>query len=115
MKLKQALLKLPDIDKGWKQSIDGLDGRVVETNISKRLKCILICDGFICLNKINDYHAAAKTFGYEIWWEPSGDGRYEAKFLNREYTMLDGTFKTPADAINAAFAAAVADKLGEMK
>ena len=110
--IKRWILKLPEIDKRWVVMDD--DCVAMPCKGIRLRKYPLYLSGA----DIENLHAAAKTFGYEIWWTPAIDKtKYASWWVNKgkiesEFT---GSYKTPADAINAAFAAAVADKLKEMK
>ena len=99
MTLKQAIMKLPEIDKRWSNSDDllvfsktlYLDAHLVGSNSAEWL------------------HAAAKTIGYEIWWEPWSLKGYESFWCDVDGPSSKhlGRFKTPVRAIEAAFCSAV--------
>jgi hypothetical protein len=104
MTLKQAILKLPQIDKRWEE--ETVNNHLLRWNKSTT---IISLDG---LNVIDDYVAAAKTIGIEIWW--TYDGTYWPMMCEQESN--DGSFdctecKTPSAAIRAAFIAAVQCRL----
>jgi len=115
--MKKWILKLPEIDKRWVVMDD--DCVAMPCKGIRLRKYPLYLSGA----DIENLHAAVKTFGYEIWWVPSytyGSNKILGYSPHYCTATIDDNgelelCKTPADAINAAFAAAVADKLKEMK
>jgi hypothetical protein len=70
----------------------------------------------VCLDEptIEQLHAAAKTLGYEIWWEYlEYNNRYAAR-CDRQSGVVK-FYKTPTKAIQAAFIWCVEQKLKEGK
>lgn len=105
--IREAIKRLPEIDRRWDYD--------APSKTAYDMKTALCLSGYNNENNISELHSAALTFGYEIGWEPDGDGKYVAKFFDgQEDTVLDGKAKTIDKAIEAAFVAAVNDKLKEM-
>ena len=105
MKLKQAILKLPEIDKRWRYSLNNI--------VAFGKQEVLLAATSVPLNGIDEYHAAAKSFGYEIWWAVKGQSySYAPQVMVREtgenvIFNYRGNIKSPAKAIEAAFCSAV--------
>ena len=121
MTLKQAILALPKLDKRWEEYGGSVYyGSRFHICPTRAAYC----------NRMEAFHAAAKTIGYEIWWTPElwrvGRGLelgkppfcahwcYPIKAGHRQvsldkYYKSSGVHKTPALAIRAAFIAAVQD------
>lgn len=117
MTLKQAIMKLPDVDKRWKGGYNDEDDNISQMIIGGKQKLYLATN-----SSIDDFHAAAKTLGYEIWWEPNKDWQEDGREIvvgYNGYWHIIGTAttkemplsKTPAKAIQAAFIWCVEQKV----
>jgi hypothetical protein len=103
MTLKQAILKLPQIDKRWEE--ETVNNHLLRWNKSTT---IISLDG---LNVIDDYVAAAKTIDIMIWWTPAQITKQWTYWSHCDGMHGDLEYKTPTAAIRAAFIAAVQYRL----
>jgi len=117
--LKQAIMKLPEVDKRWKNISQSCAPSYFAFGGSKTKLALLL---HLPETDIAKLHAAAKTLGYEIWWEPlrriDSSDIYEAHGLIIDRTGIDTIIKecaNPAKAIQAAFIWCVEQRLKEGK
>lgn len=111
--LKQAIMKLPEVDKRWKGGHNDEDDNISQMIIGGKQKLYLATN-----SSIDDFHAAAKTLGYEIrWMYWNADKKYVpiVQIDDQDTNYLHVHHKTPAKAIQAAFIWCVEQKVKESK